>query len=142
MWWPREERLEKQKCRKREMRDEPSWMRRRRQKRMEMTRRGAARVETGERGESAPDREDDQEVVMDESGPDRSQEDVEVVLTLGREGTAEIAREAGREEGPGSGGIGRGGGAEVEEEETEVEVGIGNVIAPSRLLEVHRALGI
>ena len=109
---------------------------------MEMTRRGAARVETGGRGESAPGREDVQEVVMDESGPDRSQEDVEVVLTLVREGTAEIDREAGREEGPGIGGRGRGGGAEVEEEETGAEVAIGNVIAPSRLLQVHRALEI
>ena len=99
---------------------------------MEMTRRGAARVETGDRGGSGPDREDVQEVVMDESGPDRSQEDVEVVLTLVREGTAEIDREAGREEGRESGG--RGEGAEVEEEETGAEVGIGNVIAPSRLL--------
>ena len=107
---------------------------------MGMTRRGAARVEKGDRGESAPDREDVQEVVMDESGPDRSQEDVEVVLTLVREGTAEIDREAGREEGPESGG--RGEGAEVEEEETGAEVGIGNVIAPSRLLQVHRALEI
>ena len=109
---------------------------------MGMTRRGAARVETGDRGESAPDREDVQEVVMDESGPDRSQEDVEVVLTLVREGTAEIDREAGREEGPESEERGKGGGAEVEEEETGAEVGIGNVIAPSRLLQVHRALEI
>merc|ERR1719204_1774211 len=100
-----------------------------------MTRRGAARVETEHRGESALGREDVQRVVMDESGPDRSPEDVEVVLTLGREGTAEIDREAGREEGPGSEGRGRGGGAEVEEEETGAEVGIGNVTAPSRLLQ-------
>ena len=111
---------------------------------MGMTRRGAARVETGHRGESAPGLEDVQEVVMDESGPDRSQEDVEVVLTLVREGTAEIDREAGREEGPGIGGRGRGRGegAEVEGEETGAEVGIGNVIALSRLLQVHRALEI
>merc|ERR1719471_484013 len=102
-----------------------------------MTRRGAARVETEDRGESAPDREDVQEVVKDESGPDRSQEDVEVVRTLVREGTAEIDREAGREEGLGSGGRGREGGAEVEEEGTGAEVEIGNVIAPSRLLQVH-----
>ena len=109
---------------------------------MGMTRRGAARVETGDRGESAQGQEDVQEVVMDESGPDRSQEDVEVVLTLVREGTAEIDREAGREEGPESEGRGRGEGAEVEEGETGAEVGIGNVIAPSRLLQVHRALEI
>ena len=107
---------------------------------MGMTRRGAARVEKGDRGESAPGLEDVQEVVMDESGPDRSLEDVEVVLTLVREGTAEIDREAGREEGPGS--EGRGGGAEVEGEETGAEVAIGNVIGPSRLLQVHRALEI
>merc|ERR1711962_1179588 len=103
---------------------------------------GEARVETGDRGESARGREDVQEVVRDESGPDQSQEDVEVVLTLVREGTAEIDREAGREEGPERGGRGKGGGAEVEEEETGAEVGIGNVIAPSRLLQVHRALEI
>ena len=109
---------------------------------MGMTRRGAARVETEHRGESAPGREDVQEVAMDESGPDRSQEDVEVVPTLVREGTAEIDREAGREGGPGRGGRGRGEGVEVEEEETGAEVGIGNVIGPSQLLQVHRALGI
>ena len=109
---------------------------------MGMTRRGAARVETGDQGESAQGLEDVQEVAMDESGPDRSQEDVEVVLTLVREGTAEIDREAGRGEGPGSEGRGKGGGVEVEEEETGAEVGIGNVIAPSRLLQVHRALEI
>ena len=109
---------------------------------MGMTRRSAARVETEDQGESAPGLEDVQEVVMDERGPDRSQEDVEVVLTLVREGTAEIDREAGREEGLGSGGRGREEGAEVEGEETGAEVGIGNVIALSRLLQVHRALEI
>merc|ERR1719394_2192136 len=103
-----------------------------------MTRRGAARVERGGRGESAPGLEDVQEVVMEERGPDRSQEDVEVVPTLVREGTAETDRGAGREEGQESAGRGREEGVEVEVEgeETGAEVGIGNVIGPSHLLQV------
>ena len=57
-------------------------------------------------------------------------------------GEEKTGGEVGTEMRGGGASRGRGEGAEVEEEETGAEVGIGNVIAPSRLLQVHRALEI
>ena len=96
-----------------------------------MTRRAAARVETGDLEGNAPGQESGQKavvIVKAVKGRDRVLKSAEVALTLALEETAGIGLEAGRGGGLGREGTGREGGAEAGEGETKVKVGIGREI--------------